>query len=299
MRYAKKLYDGGQYAAASKILRACKELEYEVDRSRNDQIGGAVWGELAAEIMAVQDSKEWFSALKIVQRVTQDVENRGNFVSQMEHRRWLMHWSLYLSATHLGGYRDVSESFVLEKALAVVQLSCPYLLRYLVVAAIMNRRRFVPMKEVIRILQSDLGAYRDPIVEFAEALHVHYDYARAMQKLAECDAVVQQDFFLSVHRAEFFEAARSAVFENICRMHHAIDLNLVRAEGLLTADQLERLVAARQSSSCHVTIDATDHVLHVDSTHSSVQNSLAERVRGLAQRTAALNSKLAHPRFTA
>lgn len=61
--------------------------------------------------------------------------------------------------------------------------------------------------------------YADPVTEFLECLFVRYDFQGAQHKLAECEAVLDGDFFLSALREEFVENARLFIFETYCRIH--------------------------------------------------------------------------------
>lgn len=48
---------------------------------------------------------------------------------------------------------------------------------------------------------------------------MHYDFDGAQQKLAECESVLDNDYFLTAIKAEFLESARLFMFENYCRIH--------------------------------------------------------------------------------
>lgn len=63
--------------------------------------------------------------------------------------------------------------------------------------------------------------YADPVTEFLECLFVRYDFEGAQHKLAECEDVLDGDFFLSALREEFVENARLFIFETYCRIHQA------------------------------------------------------------------------------
>lgn len=55
--------------------------------------------------------------------------------------------------------------------------------------------------------------------QFLECLFVHYDFDGAQQKLQECDAVIDNDYFLTAIKADFLESARLFMFETYCRIH--------------------------------------------------------------------------------
>ena len=59
------------------------------------------------------------------------------------------------------------------------------------------------------------------MTEFLECLFVRYDFEGAQHKLAQCEEVLDGDFFLSALREEFVENARLFIFETYCRIHQA------------------------------------------------------------------------------
>ena len=59
--------------------------------------------------------------------------------------------------------------------------------------------------------------YSDPITQFLEDLFVHYDFDGAQHKLVECEAVIDNDFFLTAFKEDFVESARLFIFEIYCR----------------------------------------------------------------------------------
>ena len=52
------------------------------------------------------------------------------------------------------------------------------------------------MLDLVKVIQEESYTYRDPITSFIEDLYVKFDFDSAQQKLRECEAVVNTDFFL-------------------------------------------------------------------------------------------------------
>ena len=46
---------------------------------------------------------------------------------------------------------------------------------------------------------------------------MHYDFDGAQHKLVECEAVIDNDFFLTAFKEDFVESARLFIFEIYCR----------------------------------------------------------------------------------
>ncbi|RZC63249.1 hypothetical protein C5167_025009 [Papaver somniferum] len=59
--------------------------------------------------------------------------------------------------------------------------------RDLVIALIANKKRRPQLKELIKVIQQEQSAYKDPITEFLYCLYVNYDFDGAQQKLRECE----------------------------------------------------------------------------------------------------------------
>lgn len=94
------------------------------------------------------------------------------------------------------------------------------------------------LKDLVKIIQQESHAYRDPITEFIECLYVNFDFEGAQRKLKECEDVLKNDFFLVATQEDFIENARLFIFETYCRIHQCIDikglstkLNLDEVEG--------------------------------------------------------------------
>jgi translation initiation factor 3 subunit E len=63
------------------------------------------------------------------------------------------------------------------------------------------------------VIQQEAYEYSDPVTSFLQSLYVHYDFDGAQQQLAACEAVLENDFFLTACREEFVESARLFIFE--------------------------------------------------------------------------------------
>lgn len=80
------------------------------------------------------------------------------------------------------------------------------------------------MKDLVKVIQQESYAYRDPITEFIEHLYVNFDFDAAQQKLRQCKDVLLNDFFLVAVLDDFIESARLMIFETFCRIHQCISI---------------------------------------------------------------------------
>lgn len=162
----------------------------------------------------------------------------------LQHRSWLLHHALLIfaasassadaeeagaaatAAASAAAKDKLIEFFTVDTNLNAVQLNCPWLLRYLATAILTSRKRVSFTKTLLRIISQEASAYRDPIIEFLDALLTNFDFEAAQAKLAECESVIAGDYFLSslTNPTEFMECARRFIFETYCRVHNVIGL---------------------------------------------------------------------------
>ena len=121
-----------------------------------------------------------------------DVSATANPLQTLQQRTWLIHWGLFVYFNHSKG-RDLLIDHCLvsdPQYLNAIQTQCPHILRYLSVAVIANKRRRSNnmMKELVKIIEQESYAYRDPITDFISCLYIDYDFDGAQKKLkvAEC-----------------------------------------------------------------------------------------------------------------
>lgn len=102
---------------------------------------------------------------------------------------WVSH--IYSRKIYLDSTSFVQLSFNFSRRyLNAIQTNAHHLLRYLVTAVIVNKRRRNVIKELIKVIQQERYTYSDPVTEFLECLYVNYDFEGAQQKLRECEEVL-------------------------------------------------------------------------------------------------------------
>ncbi|KAG0489571.1 hypothetical protein HPP92_006434 [Vanilla planifolia] len=175
-QYAKFQFECGNYSDAAVYLYQYRALCTNSDRSLS-----ALWGKLAAEILM----QNWDVALEELNRLKEIIDSK-NFASplyQLQNRIWLMHWSLFIFFNHENGRNGIIDLFFQDRYLNAIQTNANHLVRYLATAVIVNKRRRNMLKELIKVIQQESHAYKDPITEFlecfmlAEKLNMKYDEA--------------------------------------------------------------------------------------------------------------------------
>ena len=166
-------------------------------------------------------------------------------------------------------------------------MEAPHLLRYLAAAVITNKRRRSMLKDLVRVLQNE--QYSDPITEFLVCLFVDYDFEAAQQKLAQCDEVLANDFFLVGCREEFNENARLFIFETYCRIHQCIDINQLASKLNMDRDSAERwIVNLIRSTKLNAKIDSEAGYVLMHTDVKSVNEQIIEKTKALMSKTKSL-----------
>lgn len=74
--------------------------------------------------------------------------------------------------------------------LNAIQTNAQHLVRYLAVAAVVNKRRRNVMKDLMRLIEQESYQVSDPVTDFLQCLFTNYDFDGAQQKLQECEQVI-------------------------------------------------------------------------------------------------------------
>lgn len=234
------------------------------------------------------------------------------------------------SSGNKSGARDrvkdaMVDFFMQDVHLNAIQLNCPWLLRYVLAAVLTSRKRRQLVKSLIRLITSNnyavsykqqqiqlqkaaaqaagstvdassliggaASGYTDPIVEFLEALLVHFDFEGAQAKLAECGSVIATDFFLSylTSPAEFLDHARRFVFETYCAINETVELTLLAESLHMTEQEAERwVVDLLRASGEDARIDSTSKQVIFSVNQPNIYQTVIDRTRDIGHRTRVL-----------
>jgi translation initiation factor 3 subunit E len=231
-----QLYDFGQFQYACGDYGAASELLYQfrILSTDNDKVNAATWGKLACDILNVA----WESAMEEVMKIKESIDTRlfNNPLAQLQHRTWLIHWSLFPFFNHDASREQLTELFFSPAYINTIQTSCPWILRYLVAAVVTNRNRpgskanFMygnyqkQLKDLVRIVRQEQYEYNDPVTLFIKALYVDFDFEEAQKRLTEADEILRADFFLAAASDAFLDSARHLISESYCKIHQRIDI---------------------------------------------------------------------------
>lgn len=102
--------------------------------------------------------------------------------------------------------------------LNAIQTNAQHLVRYLAVAAVVNKRRRNVMKDLMRLIEQESYQVSDPVTDFLQCLFTNYDFDGAQQKLQECEQVRfgLQLARLSTELTDLHCATRVQASKNLC-----------------------------------------------------------------------------------
>lgn len=222
--YGRFQYNCGSYAAAAQLLD-----QFRILSTDNDKATSATWGKLASDILCTS----WEIVMEEVNKVKESIDTKlfNNPLAQLQHRTWLIHWSLFPFFNHEPARDQITELFFSPAFINTIQTNCPWILRYLAAAVITNRSRTrntgqyqKQLKDLVRIVRQEGYEYHDPVTDFIKALYIDFDFEEAQKKLSEAEEVLRGDFFLNGSTDAFVEAARHLISESYCKIHQRIDI---------------------------------------------------------------------------
>jgi translation initiation factor 3 subunit E len=222
-------YACGDYASAAELL-----YQFRILSTDNDKVNAATWGKLACDILTVN----WESAMEEVMKIKESIDTRlfNNPLAQLQHRTWLLTWSLFPFFNFEPAREALTDLFFSPPYINTIQTSCPWILRYLAAAVITNRNRpggksnFIygnyqkQLKDLVRIVRQEQYEYNDPVTSFIKALYVDFDFEESQKRLLESEEILKNDFFLVAAADTFTDAARHLISESYCKIHQRIDI---------------------------------------------------------------------------
>ena len=225
--YGRFQYDCGKYADAAHLLE-----QFRILSTDNDKVASATWGKLAADILTTN----WETVMDEVNKVKESIDTKlfNNPLAQLQHRTWLIHWTLFPFFNYEPARDSLCDLFFSPAFINTIQTNCPWILRYLAAAVITNRNRNrntgqyqKQLKDLVRVVRQEGYEYNDPITDFIKALYIDFDFEEAQKKLREAEDVLRGDFFLVAAADGFVEAARHLISESYCKIHQRIDIKCV------------------------------------------------------------------------
>lgn len=244
-----------------------------------------------------------------VTKLKESIDTRlfNNPLAQLQHRTWLIHWSLFPFFNHEPAREMLTELFFSPTYINTIQTSCPWILRYLAAAVITNRTPIntatgkagylhtsnyqKQLKDLIRVVRQEQYEYSDPVTDFVKALYVDFDFETAQQTLSVADSILRSDFFLVAASESFLDAARHLISESYCKIHQRIDIkDLSQRLGLSSEEGEKWIVNLIRDTRVDAKIDYKAGTVLMNHPPQSVYQQVIERTKGGFFRTQVLSA---------
>ncbi|KDD74800.1 eIF3 subunit 6 N terminal domain-containing protein [Helicosporidium sp. ATCC 50920] len=277
--FAKWNFECGNYTAAAEYLYHYRMLSTNAERGAS-----ALWGKLAAGVLLQDFESAMEDLLKLKELI--DLDTFAPVGRQLASRAWLLHWSLFVFFNHENGLNALLDLFMQERYLTALQMVAPHLLRYVTVAAVVNRRRRATLKDLVRVIAQEQYQYKDPVTEFLRSLMAEADFEGAQAALVAAEPLLAADFFLAAAAPAFFESARTLLFESYCRVHRAVRLDTIGSRLGMDGEATEKwIVDLVRAARLHAKIDSKEGTVVMQAAPQGAREQLLERARGLSLRT--------------
>ncbi|KAJ3007573.1 UNVERIFIED_CONTAM: eukaryotic translation initiation factor 3 subunit E [Siphonaria sp. JEL0065] len=301
--FAQCQYQIGSYQGAADLLFDFRVLSTNVEKSTM-----ALWGKLSCEILL----QKWDVALEdllklkdIIDSPPAAVGNQApNNTQQLIQRSYFVAWSLFVFFNHPKGRDLLIDTFMQPPYISTIQTTCPWALRYLTASIVTtkNRRKNNLLKELVKLVASERELklsrstpqeVEDPLTGFIYTLYSEYNFSEAHKSLAQCEPVLDHDFFLESIKKEFLETARTMVFESYVKVYREIDIGVLSATLGLSRDEGEKwVVDLVRGVRMDAKIDSESNTVIMGAQYTSVFQNVIERTRNLTFRTNLLASNI-------
>lgn len=275
-------YNEGNYQMAQGLLYNFRLLSTDLEA-----MVAATWGYLLCKIFRL----EWDDVADELHKLRDIIDLRAyaDPATQLHHRTWVIHHYLFLFTNTENGLEQMCDLFFQLLYLSTIQAACPWILRYLVVAVVAtkNHKR---LRDLIRVVLQELYEYNDPLTLLVKLLYVDYDFAKVQQNLAEAQAVIRTDFFLSqctVCLQSFLPNVRSLIVDMTLKVALTVDAaHLGQVLGILLVDETVAFVkdfAAQHPAS--VLVEVAGDAITVLRSQPSIYQTIVEKTKHLSYKS--------------
>jgi len=284
-RYARFVYNIGDYENALKLQQKFLELEKYFDSDLVKRKNKVMWGKLACDIL-LNRTDAGLADIEVLRNYILSLDREPRSVSHLQllyMRVWLLHWSLfvYMHTPDQDGKDKMTDLFIATEYMNAIQTEAPHLLRYFVVAVVTNKRKQRYMEAVARNIRQCSYMYTDCLTSFID--HMTFaDFDGALAALTDCrEKLFQNDMILKEFEQDFVQCARLLLFEKFVRVHRRIDVPTLANKLCLSEKEAEQWVVdlIRNNSRFDARIDSAANQMVFGTQQQSVYQDVIEITR--------------------
>jgi len=242
-----------------------------------------LWGKLCIDIAL----NRWDSGMRDIGDLKEAIDTKFPALSSNSttQKLWLLHWSLFIFPKKEGGYNDLIDLYMNDSYLNILLTTGQHLLRYLIFATLVTKNSKNFLINLISTLKKKKYncLSKDPMANLVFCISVNLDFDNAFAIIKECKNLIENDFFLSLFKDNFFELVRVLVFETYFRFHLRINQSTIADKLSINQIVAERWLANVISmNSLHFNIESqpcqitkmTQNYLKVDSIIEKIMSIL-------------------------
>jgi len=287
VKYARALYDIGQYSESNKILNCLLSL---VDDE--EQIINVLWGKLTSEILT-ESINEAVDTLKLLRDRLEKDRAGVSHMQVLANRVSLLHTALYLflnlrySEDSLDSLIDL---FTRDNYLSAIQDGAPHLVRYLIGALLLlkNFPKF-DINKVNNLLPNfkpEVCSYSDSLNKFIIALLQEFDFKKAQVIIKDFKKDLEGDYFLGDRIKDIVNNAQKVFFEVYCKIYRKIEIKTVSDYLGVSKEEAEIwIVNLIRSTNTEAKVDPEQGVIYLTSLQQSVYEQVFNKTKDLVPRT--------------
>ena len=243
IKFSNLLFDTGDFANASTILNSFSIFHENNVKTKSKAIY-ALYLLYSLRIFSqekVEDIPNIFS--KIVKGIDQlknifdsrfkktdfDSVDREqiDFREILLYRGYLLHWALFLVKYDMTLFLDTLFD---DKYFSLIESSFIYLIKYLIVFAIINgNRKFIyKLKEAISKKRNFIANNRDCFILLLEDILIYYNSKNAKKNLEDCKNLMKNDYFMYEYIETFDKRIKEFMVENYLILNESIDIEEIK-----------------------------------------------------------------------
>ena len=146
-----------------------------------------------------------------------------DFREILMYRGYLLHWALFLIKYDSTLFLD---TLLDDKYFTLIESSFIYLIKYLVVFAIINgNRKYInKLKEAVSKKKNFITAHRDCFIFLLEDIIVYFNSENAKKSLEECKNMMKIDYFLYEYIDIFEKKVKEFMIENSIILNESLNI---------------------------------------------------------------------------
>ena len=143
------------------------------------------------------------------------------------YRGYLLHWALFLIKYDSGLFLDTLFD---EKYFNLIETNFIYLIKYLIVFAIINgNRRYInKLKEAVTKKKNFITNHRDCFILLLEDVTIYFNSKNAKKSLEECKNMMKLDYFMHEFIDLFDKKIKEFMLENYLILNEVVDIEEIK-----------------------------------------------------------------------